>query len=203
MANIITIARFPLLFIYLAILYYGNPVSLYWNVPFIVVIFMLDSLDGWVARKRGETSLLGSVLDIATDRTLEYVLWVVYAHLGLIPVVVPIIVLLRGTTVDAVRAVGLKSGLSAFDQIESPLNRFLVSSRFMRALYGFAKGAAAGFLTLAYALQSQGSSYYQPGYVTALAFTWLSVGLCVIRGIPVLVEGIQKLGESQPGKAGN
>ena len=108
MANIITISRFPLLFIYLAILYYGGDTLQYLNVPFIIIIFLFDTLDGWVARRRGETSLLGSVLDIATDRTLEYLLWVVFAHLGLIPLVIPIIVLIRGTSVDAVRSVGMK-----------------------------------------------------------------------------------------------
>jgi len=117
MANIITIARFPLILIYLLILYYGNSPIQLWNVPFIILIVLLDAIDGWVARKRGETSLLGSVLDIATDRSLEYVLWVVYAHLNLIPIVVPLIVLVRGVTVDAVRSVGMKSGKSAFDQV--------------------------------------------------------------------------------------
>ena len=66
MANIITISRFPLLFIYLTVLYYGGETLRYLNVPFIIIIFLMDSLDGWVARKRGESSLLGSVLDIAT-----------------------------------------------------------------------------------------------------------------------------------------
>lgn len=193
MANLITVARFPLLFLYLGVLYYGNQTLLYWNVPFIVVIFMLDTLDGWVARQRGESSLLGSVLDIATDRTLEYVLWVIYSHLGLIPVVVPIIVLIRGTTVDAVRSVGMKTGKSAFEQIQTPFNRFLVGSRFMRASYGIAKGAAAAFLTLAYALLPESSAWFDPVYQAGLALTWLSVFLCLVRGIPVLIEGWKTL----------
>lgn len=193
MANIITIARFPLLFLYLAVLYFGNPALIYWNVPLILVIFTLDTVDGWVARRRGETSLLGSVLDIATDRTLEYVLWVVYAHLGLISVLVPIIVLIRGTAVDAVRSVGMNSGKSAFEQIQSPLNRFLVGSRFMRAFYGIAKSAAAGFLTLAYALPPTGGGWFDLVYPIGLVCTWLSVALCLVRGIPVLAEGVRTL----------
>lgn len=193
MANIITVARLPLLFIYLGILYYGNQTLMFWNVLLIFIIFNLDSLDGWVARKLNETSLLGSVLDIATDRTLEYVLWVVYAHLGLIPVLVPIIVLVRGTAVDAVRSVRMKSGLSAFDQIQSPLSKFLVSSRFMRAFYGVAKGSAAALLTLASALQSNLGPWPNLVYQTGLIFTWLSVCLCVIRGLPVLIEGIKEI----------
>lgn len=193
MANIITVARFPLLFLYLVILYYGNPTLQFWNVPFILIIFNLDSLDGWVARKRGETSLLGSVLDIATDRTLEYVLWVIYAHLGLIPVIVPLIVLIRGTMVDAVRSVGMKSGKSAFDQIQSPLNKFLVGSRFMRATYGISKAAAAGFLTLAYAYFLSNGELFDITYAAGLVFTWFSVFLCLVRGIPVLIEGVKSL----------
>jgi len=193
MANLITISRFPLLFIYIAILYIGGDTALLWNVPFIILIFLMDTLDGWVARRRGEQSLLGSVLDIATDRTLEYVLWVVYTHLGLIPVLVPIIVLIRGTSVDAIRAIGMKEELSPFDQIQSPINRFLVSSRFMRSLYGFAKGAAAALLSLDFALVVSGSDWSKLVHQVALGFTWFSVFLCVIRGVPVLVEGYRSL----------
>lgn len=191
MANIITIARFPLILIYLLILYFGSSTIQFWNVPFIVMIVLLDAIDGWVARKRGETSLLGSVLDIATDRTLEYVLWVVYAHLGLIPIVVPLIVLTRGVTVDAVRSVGLKSGKSAFDQIKSPINHFLVGSRFMRAFYGTVKAIAAALLSLAVPLFSIESNWTGPVYAAGLIFTWISVITCLLRGYPVLVEGYQ------------
>ena len=193
MANLITVARFPLLFLYLFILYFGDQSLQFWNVALLLIIFNLDSLDGWVARKRGETSLLGSVLDIATDRTLEYILWVIYAHLGLIPVIVPIIVLIRGTTVDAVRSVGMQSGKSAFEQVRSPLNKFLVGSRFMRATYGTSKAAAASFLTLAHALHLSGGEWFEIVYATGLVFTWLSVFLCLVRGIPVLIEGLKSL----------
>jgi len=200
MANIITFSRFPLLFIYLAIMYFGGETALLWNVPFIVLIFLMDTLDGWIARKRGETSLLGSVFDIATDRSLEYVLWVVFAHLGLISVLVPIIVIIRGTSVDAVRSIGMKGGVSAFDQIQSPVNRFLVSSRFMRAMYGTVKTVAAGFLTLAYAMLSKGTNLSSFIYQIAIALTWISVFVCVIRGVPVLIEGIKSISKETTNK---
>jgi CDP-diacylglycerol--glycerol-3-phosphate 3-phosphatidyltransferase len=197
MANLITLSRYPLLFLYLALMYYGGETAHLWNVPLIILIFSLDTLDGWVARKRDETSLLGSVFDIATDRTLEYVLWVVYAHLGLISVLVPIIVLIRGTSVDAVRSIGMKEGVSAFEQIQSPINRFLVKSRFMRALYGTVKAAAAGFLTLSFALPSTGSGLTLLIYQGAMTFTWISVIVCVVRGVPVLSEGIKSISSEQ------
>jgi len=197
MANFITIARLPLLFLYLGTLYYGNQNLLYWNVPFIIAIFLMDTLDGWVARKLGEASLLGSVLDIATDRTLEYVLWVVYAQLGLIPILVPIIVIIRGTSVDAIRSVGMKSGVSPFDQIQSTINKFLVSSRFMRAFYGTVKGTAAALLTLAFALESTLPAWFNLVHTTGLIFTWISVLVCVLRGVPVLIDGFRKIQSNQ------
>jgi CDP-diacylglycerol--glycerol-3-phosphate 3-phosphatidyltransferase len=192
MANIITLIRFPLLFLYLILLYFGDRASLLWNTPLILLIFALDGLDGWVARKRGETSLLGSVLDITMDRSLEYILWVVYAHLGLIPIAVPVIVLIRGTFVDAIRSMGMKDGVSAFEQIQSPLSRFLVSSRFMRAFYGLVKTLAATLLTLSYALAATPGQYGI--YLAGVVFTWISVITCLMRGFPVIIEGVRRLG---------
>lgn len=189
MANIITLLRFPLLFLYIAFLYFGDTSLQLWCVPFIIIIILLDTLDGVVARSRNETSLLGSVLDIATDRTLEYVMWVVFADLNLISVVVPIIVIARGTTVDAIRSLGMQQGKAAFEQVKSPISQFLVSSRFMRATYGTVKAIAFAALTLNLALQSANHGWETPIHILALVLTWLSVAVCLLRGIPVLIEG--------------
>jgi len=196
MANLITLARFPLLFAYVALLYYGGFEARLWSAPFILFIILMDSIDGIVARARGEASLLGSALDIATDRTLEIVLWVVFAHLGLIPVIVPLIVITRGTTVDAIRAVGMSSGLPPFDQVKSPISRFLVASKFMRSTYGFLKAAAFVALTVDLAFHTPGAPYsalHAPVHLAAQILTWLAVIWCLARGIPVLVEGFALL----------
>ena len=193
MANIITLSRFPLLFVYVALLYSGNARVQLWCVPFIVVIILMDMMDGLIARARGEVSLLGSVLDIATDRTFEIILWVVFAHLGLIPIHIPLIVITRGTTVDAVRAVGMRNALPAFAQVQHPLSRFLVSSSFMRSSYGIAKGFAFGFLTLDLGLQTLGSSFSQPVHITSQILSWISIVFTIARGLPVLIEGYSLL----------
>ncbi len=200
MANLITLLRFPLLFAYVGLLYTGNGVLQLWCVPFITLIIFMDMFDGLVARARGEVSLLGSVLDIATDRAFEIILWVVFAHLGLIPVIIPLIVITRGTTVDAVRAVGMKDGLPAFEQVRHPVSRFLVSSRFMRDSYGIAKGFAFGFLTLNLGLQTLGSSWEPTVHVIALVLTWLSITFTIARGLPVLIEGYSLLENPPQGR---
>ncbi len=189
MANIITLLRYPLLFIFITIQYFGGPTLKLWSVPFILFIILMDSLDGIIARHRKETSLLGSVLDIATDRTLEFLLWVIFADLDAIPILVPLIVITRGITVDAVRSVGMQHGQAAFDQPNSPLTRFLVSSRFMRSSYGLVKAISFGLLSLYTALLASSSPRTGTVHTLALIFTWTSVIYCLLRGIPVLVEG--------------
>lgn len=202
MANFITLLRFPLLFLFIFFLYFGSANLQYWSVPFIILIILMDTLDGLIARRRDETSLLGSVLDIATDRTLELLLWVVFADLKLISVLVPLIVITRGTMVDAVRAVGMRHGKAAFEQLSSPLSNFLVSSRFMRSSYGVVKGVSFSLLTLTLAMQSAGSPAAGNAHLLALIFTWISVAVCLLRGIPVLIEGFSILSGRDPAETG-
>ena len=69
LANWITISRFPLLLVTVLILYQGSPAARLAGVLLLFVGLMLDTVDGMVARRTGQTSLFGSVLDIAADRT--------------------------------------------------------------------------------------------------------------------------------------
>jgi phosphatidylglycerophosphate synthase len=189
MANLITFLRIPLLFCYVGILYYGDAIITFWCVPLLILIFLMDSADGYVARLRGETSLLGSAFDIATDRTLEVVLWVVYSHLGLVPIVIPLIAIVRGTTVDAVRAVGMSKGVVAFEQVNNPVSRFLVSSRFMRSTYGVIKAVAFVLLNVVLGLNKQSSSGASIVHTIAMTTSWAAISLTVLRGLPPLIEG--------------
>ena len=74
LANWITLARLPLLALCLGILYVGSPWLRIVGAALLFVGFMLDTVDGVVARHRGESSLAGSVLDIAADRAYELAL---------------------------------------------------------------------------------------------------------------------------------
>lgn len=68
-----------------------------------VLVMWGDGLDGFFARKLNQCTKLGAVLDIAGDRVVEMLYWIVFAVLGWIPAWVPIIFLVRGTFVDAIR----------------------------------------------------------------------------------------------------
>ena len=116
------------------------------NAPLLLFIIALDGVDGYVARKRNETSVFGSIFDIAIDRVVENVLWVVLADLGLVPIWVAIVFITRASIVDSIRYAAISRGETPFGSVHSQLGRVLVSGRFMRGLYGAVKAAAFGWI---------------------------------------------------------
>jgi CDP-diacylglycerol--glycerol-3-phosphate 3-phosphatidyltransferase len=195
LANIVTLSRIPLLVLIIVLLYQPAATPRFIAAPLIILLIVLDSLDGVIARRRGETSVLGSVLDIAADRAVEYVMWVVFAHLRLISVIFPLIVLMRGTFVDAVRAVAPSKGLSPFEMMRSPVGRFLVKSPWLRTPFAIAKAVAFFFLALTHGLAAAGSSALATVNVVAQVCAWVALLLCLLRGIPVLIEAPRALRE--------
>jgi CDP-diacylglycerol--glycerol-3-phosphate 3-phosphatidyltransferase len=196
LANWITLSRFPLLLIIVLILYQGSPWVQLAGVLLLFTGLMLDSVDGVVARKKGQTSLFGSVLDIAADRTYELVLWVCLADLRMIPVAIPLIIIARTTLTDALRSIGVGKGTAPFAQHRTPLGRFLVGSTLMRTGYAVTKVVTFCGLALTQALSGF------PGTNLPLALpsmwsvfqvtAWLAVGFCVFRGLPVIVHSLRE-----------
>ena len=188
-ANLVAISRAMLAFIAVAILFHRSDLYLLAAVLTIASILM-DGLDGWVARRYGEVSRIGAVIDILTDRIVELTYWIAFAVLGWIPAWIPIVVAVRGLLVDGARAVAFERGLTAFGpttMMRSRIGTFLVASRESRSAYGVAKAAAFTLMIVAYAPALPASA--EPVMLTiALFFVYASVLLCVLRGIPVLLE---------------
>jgi len=206
MANSITIGRVLLLFVAIAMIYSGN----YWAIVIagvmIAAIFAGDGLDGWVARRRNSSSKLGAVLDIAGDRVVENVLWVVFAELQIVGVWAPLIVLTRSFAVDVLRSVALTEGKTAFGETtmaRSKLTWFLTASRFSRTAYGWSKAIGLVFLAwmVAWKLPEADGRILDSflDYQGVRALGWLmvysSVAFCVIRGLPVIWDAMYYLRE--------
>ena len=201
MANAITIGRLILLFVVVWLIYHGSVQIIAWCMVLLMVIIAADGVDGWVARKRNETSTFGAVFDIAGDRIVENVLWIIFADLDLIPVWVPLLVISRGFIVDGLRSLSMQEGMTAFgdkNMMRSPITQWLTAGRFMRGFFGYAKALAFVFLCGLVAWDHHdtagtfiGSLYSQEWYrYLGWALVWLAVALTVIRGIPVVVDGI-------------
>ena len=189
-ANAITLFRLFLTFIVLGI--YGQ--NIYLNIACVVaifIIFLLDTVDGIVARKLGETSTFGAVFDIAADRVVENVFWIYFAVIDLIPVWMPIAVVSRGFLIDGIRSIALTDGKTAFEMMTIPWTRALTSSRFSRFLYGFTKVVAFLFLATVPILEESqlDSSIISIFSTTTYVIALIAVVMCLIRGFPVLIDG--------------
>jgi phosphatidylglycerophosphate synthase len=197
LANLITLSRFPLLLVTVLILYFGSPLLRLAAVALLFVGLKHDTVDGKVARKTGQASLFGSVLDIAADRTYELVLWVCFADLEMIPVVIPLIIIARTTLTDALRSIGVGQGTAPFAQHRSALGRFLVGSTVMRTGYAVTKVVTFCGLALALAFSGfsagGGPARAAPLMLQSLRVTaWLAVLFCVFRGLPVIVSSLRR-----------
>jgi CDP-diacylglycerol--glycerol-3-phosphate 3-phosphatidyltransferase len=190
LANLITLARLPLLLTVVGLLFVPRlPVRLL-GLGLLIVLFLLDWFDGYVARLRQEVSELGAVLDIALDRSVENILWITFMYLGLAPLWVAMVFLIRSFVVDGIRGVALSRGISGFGMMHSRLGRFLVASRFMRALYGLAKGVIFGLLYLTWALALKDPAILITLHPLNQGLILFTTALCILRGLPVIQDGL-------------
>ncbi|MGD9680857.1 MAG: CDP-alcohol phosphatidyltransferase family protein [Candidatus Obscuribacterales bacterium] len=186
--NTITVSRVVLALGTLALLFQPPSDPLLWTAfGLTVLVIWADGLDGYFARKLNQSTRLGGILDIAGDRAVEMAYWIVFSSLGWIPVFVPLLYLIRGTFVDAIRSHASEKGLTAFGEktmMQSALGKFLVASNFSRFTYAVVKAVA--FCLVIAAHTSQGPGWFLPGI--AMLFVYFSCFFCVVRGLPVLIE---------------
>jgi CDP-diacylglycerol--glycerol-3-phosphate 3-phosphatidyltransferase len=193
MANLVTLSRLVLLLIVAWSFYLPPSPWHFLSFVLAILIFVSDGIDGYIARKRNETSLFGALFDIAGDRIVELTLWIVAADNGLVPIWVPLVFIFRGVIVDTIRSSNaVAQGKVPFAVMTSPLGKFLVASKFMRGFYAAVKGTAFAGLTLLQPFPAVLPTFwsYVDWFVVGVTYlaVYLSVVLCVVRGWPVVAE---------------
>lgn len=190
MANFVTIIRVFFVFIAVYLVYLGSFNAVIGAIILTVIAFAFDGLDGYLARKFNESSKLGSVLDIMSDRIVENVYWILFAVVGALPITFPIIAITRSFIVDSLRSVAMEQGLTAFGEKSMQTDKvgyFICSSKFVRISYAVAK-ALAFVLLLASFIPKMNCYHsfviYMVGYFMAV----VAIMLCVLRGLPVVFE---------------
>ena len=161
-----------------------------------IVVIAMDALDGFLARRLGVADDLGAVLDITGDRIVEHVFWIYFAVAGVVPVWVPLVIVTRSFAVDTARSLALTSGMTPFGaktMMRSAFTRFVVSSRFMRNMYGVAKVSAFVLLGAVIVVDRAAGAglMVAPDIERVLAQIGLAavattVTLNLVRGLPVL-----------------
>lgn len=190
MANFITIIRAFLVFIAVYLLFHNSTLSYVLALILTIVAFAFDGLDGWVARKLNESSKLGSVLDIMSDRIVENTYWIVFAVLGWLPVVFPLVVIARSFIVDSLRSVAMEQGYTAFGETsmqQDKIGYFICSSKQVRIIYAVAKAVAFVLMILA---KTPKLDHDISVFLAANAYliAIIAVILCILRGLPVVFE---------------
>ena len=196
MANFVTIFRVFLMFIaiYLIMNCQISATAYIWALILTILAFSLDGLDGFLARLLHEESKFGALLDIMSDRIVENSYWILFAVMGWLSILFPLIAITRGFITDTIRSAAMEKGLTPFGMQVNPVCKFITGSKFMRISYAVAKVLA--FIVIIAAKI--------PGIPNAdLIFTigfWLAViaiVFCVVRGLPVLIEAKYVINETK------
>ena len=168
-ANTITIAR--ILFTFVVIGLFGKHRPLNIALIFsIVLIFILDAVDGIVARNCNKTSKTGALLDTLADRIVENTFWIYFTATGHIPLWMPIAVMTRGVVTDTLQR--------THGYPEHGWTYTLTRSRLSRGLYGAVKMFT--FMSLASATVFNSPVLEQASLILAT----VAVGFCLLRGVP-------------------
>ena len=120
-----------------------------------------------------------------------------FADLHLIPMAIPLVVIVRTTLTDALRAIGIGQGEAPFAQHRTRLGRFLVGSSWMRNAYAVAKILTICGMALVQAWANFPHESIRGRAAASLLVTlrtaaWVTVALCVLRGLPVIVGSVPR-----------
>ncbi len=169
-------------------------------VALTVAAIALDALDGHVARRKNLATPVGAQLDILGDRMIENMYFTYFAVVGMVSLWLPVFFFARGAATDFLRGLAAKAGRSGWGaaaMLDTRLGRALVASRWSRGLYaamkcvcfcylGLELALARGPVALLGALTTETYAAIRAG---AQILTWSTAAFCLVRGLPVLVEG--------------
>ena len=126
MANFIKLFRILIAFIAVYLLFMGDFYGYMWAFGLTALAFILDGVDGYVARKFNESSKFGAMLDIMSDRIVENMFWIALSVLGWVTIVFPLIALTRGFITDGIRSVGMEQAITNIILKEQNQKNYLV-----------------------------------------------------------------------------
>jgi CDP-diacylglycerol--glycerol-3-phosphate 3-phosphatidyltransferase len=207
-ANKITLLRVGVGF--LAVSLFGrNPWMNLFAVALTLTAVALDALDGHIARTRKMATPVGAQIDILGDRMIENMYFTYFAVVGMVSLWLPMLFFARGAATDFLRGLAMKAGHSgwgAHAMLQNRWARVLVASRWSRGAYATLKCLCFCYLGLELALTRGPVALLGPVTVDlhvairagAQTLAWTTAAFCVVRGLPVLLEGWKYFAEKMP-----
>jgi CDP-diacylglycerol---glycerol-3-phosphate 3-phosphatidyltransferase len=169
-------------------------------VALTIAAIALDALDGHMARNKKMATPVGAQIDILGDRIIENMYFTYFAVVGMVSLWLPMLFFARGAATDFLRALAMKAGHSGWGAnavLQTWWGRTLVASRWSRGAYAALKCACFCYLGLELALTRGPVALLGPMAMDAHAtiragaqiLAWLTGLFCVVRGLPIFLEG--------------
>ena len=146
----------------------------YWAAGLFIAAMTTDWFDGRIARSRGHTSPLGSLLDPVADKLLVLSVLIVLIDQGVFPAWMVVAIVAREFLVSGLRLAALERGV-------------VIAARDLGKLKTWSQAVAAGVGGLA-AAGAWSHSIAWWSLLVALVLTWIS-GLDYVRVAPQLLRG--------------
>lgn len=151
----------------------------------------------------------GAQIDILGDRMIENMYFTYFAVVGMVSLWLPVLFFTRGAATDFLRGLAMKSGPLGWDanaMLQNRWARLLVASPWSRGLYAGLKCLCFCYLGLELALTRGPVALLGPVTANlhlairfgAQMLVWVTAGFCVIRGLPVFLEGWKYFEEKLP-----
>ena len=186
-ANIGSISRVFVAFAAIALLFVQTQNAYILSFVLTAIAFSMDAVDGYLARKYGQASQLGAVLDIMGDRIVEAIYWIAFAVLGWLPIIFPLICVSRAFVTDGIRSVALTKGMTPFGMQTTEWGKYICASKFMKTSYAVAKVAAFMLLIVAF-IPGLADNIATLTYKIAIILSWIAIIFCIVRAVPVVAE---------------
>jgi len=170
----LTLARAVAVPIVVVLFAWDFPDHAYWATAVFAVAMATDQIDGWLARRRKQTSAFGSLLDPIADKVLVLAMLVMLIGEGVAPAWMVAAIVAREIAVSGLRLAAIERGVVMGARDLGKLKTW--SQAVAAALGGF---AAAG-------LWSDAIGWW--ALLVALALTWVS-GLDYARIAPRVLRG--------------
>ena len=111
LADQLTIARAASVVLVVALFEWDFENHLYWATAVFVAAMATDQVDGWLARRQGHTSALGSVLDPVADKVLVLAMLVMVVGTGTFPSWMVALIVARELLVSGLRLAAIERGV--------------------------------------------------------------------------------------------
>jgi CDP-diacylglycerol--glycerol-3-phosphate 3-phosphatidyltransferase len=174
LADQLTLARIVATPFVVILFIWDFPGHAYWATGLFIAAMATDQVDGWLARRQGRTTPLGSLLDPVADKVLVLATMIVLVGEGAFPGWMVAAIVARELLVSGLRLAAVERGVVLQARDLGKLKTW--SQAVAAALGGFAVAGAWS------------TSVAWWGLLVAVVLTWIS-GLDYARDAPALLRG--------------